>query len=58
MLVPYPLVSLAAVFWMSRNARPKERCVTYKKRLRGRQLIPRRYDNLKHERSSKTLYTY
>ena len=29
-------VSLAAVFWMSRNAPPKERCVTSKKRLRGR----------------------
>ena len=32
-------VSLAAVFWMSRNAPPKERCVTSKKRLRGR-LLP------------------
>ena len=32
------LVSLAAVFWMSRNAprKERERCVTSKKRLRGR----------------------
>ena len=34
------IVSLAAVFWMSRDAPPKvllgERCVTSKKRLRGR----------------------
>ena len=34
------IVSLAAVFWMSRNALPKvlleERCVTSKKRLQGR----------------------
>ena len=33
------LVSLAAVFWMSRNG---ERCVTSKKRLRGRLSIHRR----------------
>ena len=35
---PLALVSLAAVFWMSRNALPLlgERCVTSKKRLRGR----------------------
>ena len=30
------VVSLAAVFWMSRNAPPKERCVTSKNRPRGR----------------------
>ena len=41
-----PLVSLAAFFWMSRNIRPKEekfllgeRCVTSKKRLRGRLMV-------------------
>ena len=41
-----PLVSLAAVFWMSRNIGPKEekfllgeRCMRSKKRLRGRLMV-------------------
>ena len=40
-MFPWDLISLAAVFWMSRNAPPKQRCVTSKKRLRGR--LPRTF---------------
>ena len=35
-MFPWDLISLAAVFWVSCNAPPKQRCVTSKKRLRGR----------------------